>query len=108
MDFKEIATASPVQQIRAWSIEKALEYSHSHRETYGTAESIITAAKMFEDYVMNGDVSPVITAAIEEGLIEGRFEVKEKVEEWFSDVALDDLFKVEGWVSPDKEKVDGA
>lgn len=33
----------------------------------------------------------------EEGLAAGRAEVKAAVEEWFTDVSLDDLFAVKGW-----------
>ena len=93
-DFADIRAASRDQQIRAWAIEESTEFLASTGCAY---QDVIVLAKMIEDFVQHGDVTGVIQAAVEEGYAEGRFEVKEAVEQWFSNVDLDDLFQSKGW-----------
>lgn len=93
-DFRDIGAATTDQQIRAWSVEQAID---ALRMVPFAHQDVVTLAKVIEDYVSNGDVSGVIQSAVEEGYSEGRFEVKEAVEEWFSDVDLNDLFQTKGW-----------
>lgn len=90
------------QQVRAYSIEKALNYLNN---AFESGETLIIVAKLIEDYVVNGDLTSVVSSLVEEGLTEGRFEVKEAVEEWFSGVNLDDMFQVKGWSNPKQEGV---
>lgn len=96
MDFNEIRTPTSDQRVRAWCIDKALEHG---RDKYLHGEDVVHIAKMIEDYVNTGDVSGTIATAVQEGRIEGRFEVKSEVEEWYSNISLDDLFQVKGWTS---------
>lgn len=99
-DFNDVTMANTDQRIRAWSVEQAIDFIGVEVP----CEQVITFAKMIEDYVTNGDVTGVIHAAVEEGLSEGRFEVKEAAEAWFSNIDLDDLFKSRGWID-EKGKV---
>jgi hypothetical protein len=93
MDFGDIRTATKSEMIRAWAVEEAVAWAGS---TNG--QDLVCVAKMFEDYVTNGDVSGVIQTAVEEGYREGRFEVKQVAEEWFSNIDLDVLFKAKGGI----------
>lgn len=99
MDFSEIRTASRDQQIRAYSVEQSTLFLRDHGMD-PPYQDLINLSKMVEDYITHGDVFGVIQTAVEEGYSEGRLEVKEAVEEWFSNVDLDDLFKTKGWIKP--------
>lgn len=44
-------------------------------------------------------VTDDVFAAVLQMLAEARIEVKDAVEEWFTNVSLDDLFSVKGWKS---------
>lgn len=95
MDFDKIAEVTRAQRIRAWCVDKTIEHG-SDKHLCG--QDVINLAQMFEEYVTTGETLSTIAYAVEEGRIEGRFEVKTEVEEWFSGVDLDDLFKAKGWV----------
>lgn len=97
-DFSDVHAALKDEQIRAWSVEQALDLI-GRLPVHKTVpyQDAITISKMIEDYVKNGDVTGVIQTAVEEGYSEGRFEVKEAVEEWFSNIDLTDLFATKGW-----------
>lgn len=95
IDFIDIRSGTKSEQIRAYSVERSIELVGIG----GSAEAVICVSKMLEDYITTGEMpSNAITAAVEEGYGEGRFEVKEAVESWFDNVDLDDLFKARGWV----------
>jgi hypothetical protein len=99
-NFADVRLASKQEQIRAWSVEQSIDLL---RDAPLPMQSIIEMSKMIEDYVTNGDISGVIQNAVEEGYSEGRFEVKAAVEEWFSNVDLDDLFRTKGWLAKEEE-----
>lgn len=103
-DFSDVQYAPKSEQVRAWSVEQAIEF-HRDGTNVGvgmTFANLISLSKMIEDFVVNGDTTSSITSAVEEGVSEGRFEVKELVESWFSDVDLDDLFRTKGWKKTEK------
>lgn len=93
-DFDDVKSASKEERVRAWAVEQSVDVLRSELTPY---QDVIVLAKMIEDYVVNGDVTGVIQAAVEEGYSEGRFEVKEEVERWFTNVDLYDLFASKGW-----------
>lgn len=103
MDFTDILGAKKEEQVRAWSVEQAIlalrnNYHDPHQE-------IITLSKMIEDFVTSGDVSGVIQAAVDEGYSEGRFQAKERIEDWYN-IDLDDLFKTLGWAKLEPESAE--
>lgn len=100
MDFRDIPS-NREEQIRAWSIERAIQIHGS----YQPVAEIIAAAVMVEAYVTSGDATSAITAAVEEGYNEGRFQVKEAVEEKFEKIDLTPLFKANGWVDPEHDTI---
>lgn len=98
-NFSDIHLANKNEQVRAWSVEQAIEF-HRDGTSIGigmTFTDLISLSKMIEDYITHGDVSNSITTAVDEGVREGRFEVKQEVEKWFANVDLDDLFRTKGW-----------
>jgi hypothetical protein len=94
IDLERLQAISKAELVRAFCVEKTLENA-----PLGTdGATIVNVSKMIEDFITNGDTSGTITTAVEEGYREGRFEVKEAVEEWFSNVDLKDLFVTKGWM----------
>lgn len=101
-DFSDVRLATKDEQIRAYSVEKAIEVL-VHAAPSG--QEVVNVSKMIEEYIRNGDVTSTIQYAVEEGYREGRFEAKEAVEEWLSNdrlesgarINLDQLFEIKGW-----------
>lgn len=95
-DFDNVVTAGHDERVRAWSVERSIEILGPM--TPGA--TVVSVAKIIEDYVRNGDVTNFITHAVQEGYQEGRFEVKEAIERECiaSPLDLDDLFKAKGWI----------
>lgn len=101
-DFRHIHAMNKAEQIRAWSVGQAIDLLRGVDAPYQAA---IALSKMIEDFVTDGDVTGVVQQAVEEGVTEGRFEVKGVVEKWFTNVDLDDMFKALGWID-EKGKID--
>lgn len=99
-DFNDIHAASKSEQIRAYSVERALEHFQINRDA-PSGQELICLAKMVEDYVTNGDVTGAITTAVEEGYSEGRYEVYEALRNQgvpLTQTELRNLFIEKGWM----------
>lgn len=100
-DFRDVAAASKAEQIRAFAVEQTIEF-HRDQTSLGvgfTTGDFLNMTKCIEDYIHHGDTGNSIISAIEEGYNEGRFQVKEAVEEWYTNVDLNDLFSSKGWTN---------
>ena len=85
MDFRDVVAPERAEQVRAWAIERAIEHLG-----YGSRpRELVACASLIEDYVL-GDRS----IAVNEMLMD----VKNSVEEWFTNVDLTDLYKSRGWI----------
>lgn len=52
-DFRDIMAANKAEQVRAWSVEQAID-SLSMSECAPTPESVTYRAALIEDFVING------------------------------------------------------
>jgi hypothetical protein len=94
IELNEMPGVPDKTKIRAWCIERALLVAGEQ-----SAAEVIGIGKMLENYITTGDLEEeVLFAAYNEGASESRFEVKNAVEEWLSNVDLDDLFLTKGWM----------
>lgn len=72
-DFADVHAANKTEQIRAFSVEQAVEFCRDQTAVGIGARyaDLISLSKMIEDYVTNGDTTSSIAAAVEEGYSEG-------------------------------------